>query len=290
LLLHHPMTELPDAAVRALRQLKPEWHHAELRNVARLPGGYSNDNYAFDRGAESYVLRVVRPQSRALDRGFEHRLLSGPVGRLAAPLIAFDVLAGHMLTRRVPGALLVDAPVGVETIAGYLRHLHDHMPPLQRRYDVARVVADDLATAQAHGEPTPRWIHGISSSLGTTSVRDAPCHNDLNPWNVVVCDADPTRWCTLDWEFAGNNDPLFDVLCIAGGMDWSAGRADALIDAYFQARGQPPPSRQERHGAWLAYWLREYAWALAQRALGNGRAEIVEQWQRSLAALRRLSA
>jgi len=284
------MSALPDAAVYALQRLQPHWHLDELCDVERLPGGYNNDNYAFDRAGEVFVLRVVRPADNPVDRAFEHNLLSGALGGLAPPLVAFDTDSGHMLTRRVRGPLLVDADVSIDTIARYLHHLHTNLPLLERRYDMVQVIADDLAAAAARGRRPPAWIDALIATLDTSCLRRAPCHNDLNPWNVVVGDPDPTRWCTLDWEFAGNNDPLFDVLCIAGGMGWTTAQADALIDGYHVRCGQRLPTGRQRHVVWQAYWLREYAWAFAQDARGNTRAEIGAQLQRSANALRNLSA
>ena len=283
------MTELPDAAVRALHRLLPNWRPGELRSVERLPGGYNNDNYRFERAGEAFVLRVVRPQADPLDRAFEHRLLSGSIGRLAPPLIAFDATAGHMLTRLVRGPLLVDAAAPTEAVARYLHHLHNSLPSLERNYAVTEVVEQNFAAAAAHGRHAPRWISALISTLDCGTLGHVPCHNDLNPWNVIVCEPDPTRWCTLDWEFAGNNNPLFDVLCLAGGMTWPDEQADALIDEYHQRCGRPSPTDRQRLSTWQAYWLREYAWAFAQHAQGNARAEIVAQLRRSAAALRRLS-
>jgi thiamine kinase-like enzyme len=282
------MSELPVVAARALGQLEPDWPLTEVENVEWLSGGYSNDNYAFEFAGHSYVLRVVRSHVRSVDRAFERQLLEGPLAGLAPPLVAFRIPEGHMLTRRVHGSLLVDAAVGVDAMVDYLARLHSRMPSLERRYDVARVVTDDFTVAAERDQPAPQWAVQCLDAL-TPPRFSTPCHNDLNPWNVVVTDADPARWCTLDWEFAGDNDPLFDVLCIAAGLEWDAQQTDALIDAYFERRGQALPERVRRRSAWFAYWLREFAWAFAQRSLGNTRPEIAAQLERSRSALARLN-
>jgi Ser/Thr protein kinase RdoA (MazF antagonist) len=285
-----PVVELPDAAVAALKRLRPRWQVGDVRGVEHLIGGYSNDNYGLTHQNADYVLRVVRASATPVDRNFERRLLMGPVALLTAPLTAYVLPEGHMLTRKVAGPLLVQTEPTPVDLARYLARLHLRMPPLGRRYDVAATIARDLRSAAQRGEQTPPWIATAYSMLPSAALQLRPCHNDLNPWNVIVSATDPVRWCTLDWEFAGDNDPLFDLLCLAGGLGWSIEQTDALIDAYLEFSESPrAPTTAQRRTVRLAYLLREYAWALAQRAVGNHRSEIDEQLNRSAAALRELT-
>ena len=161
-----------------------------------------------------------------------------------------------------------------------------HKRSLGRRYDVGQAVARDLRAASERGEHPPAWIAKVYSNLPSPTGQLRPCHNDLNPWNVIVSAADPTRWCTLDWEFAGDNDPLFDLTCLAEGLGWSLDTTDALIDSYLELiESARAPTTSQRRTIRKAYFLREYAWALAQLAAGNRRAEIEAQLTRSEAAL-----
>ncbi len=284
----NPHTDgLPPGAIRVLTQLRPRWHIDDVRDVHRLDGGYSNDNYALRYHDGHFVLRVVRNAADPIDRDFERHLLDGPVAMLTAPLIAYALPDGHMLTRRVPGPLLVEAPPSVADIARYAAQLHLKIPALQRRYDVGQQIGRDLAFAAQTGERAPDWIYAIHAGLSSAGLRIAPCHNDLNPWNVVVSAASPARWCTLDWEFAGDNDPLFDMLCLAHGLGWSDAQTDELIGAYLAAsESSRTPTAAQRRTLEQLYFLREYAWALAQRGRGNRRGEIAEQISRNTEALR----
>jgi aminoglycoside phosphotransferase (APT) family kinase protein len=284
------LADIP-AASGALQRLRPQWRLADVRDVEHLAGGYSNDNYALSYRDAGYVLRVVRPTATPVDRAFERRLLTGPIALLTAPLIAYTLPDGHMLTRRVAGPLLIDTEPSSDDLARYLARLHQRIPPLGRRYDVVQIIGRDLNTAAERGEPTPPMIAKAYTNLPTPAARQTPCHNDLNPWNVIVSAADPVRWCTIDWEFAGDNDPLFDLMCTAGGLGWDIEQIDALIDAYQEySESSRSPTTTQRRALWRAYLLREYAWALVQRACGNERNEIGEQLSRSGAALAELMA
>jgi thiamine kinase-like enzyme len=283
--------ELPDAAAAALQRLRPRWRVSDVHAVAPLEGGYSNDNYALSYQNSDYVLRMVRPSVTPVDRNFERRLLMGPIALLTAPLIAYGLPEGHMLTRRVAGPLLVHTHPSAEDLARYLARLHLRIPPLGRRYDVIGTISRDLRSAAQRGEQPHPWVTKMHATLPPAALQLRPCHNDLNPWNVIVSATDPVRWCTLDWEFAGDNDPLFDLQCLAGGLGWPVAEADALIDAYLEfSESSRSPTAAQRRALRVAYYFREYAWALAQRATGNHRSEIDDQLTRSADALRELTS
>ena len=282
--------ELPGDAGHALQRLRPQWRIGDVANVELLVGGYSNDNYSLTYRGADYVLRVARPSPSAIDRAFEKRLLSGPIALLTAPLVAYLVPEGHMLTRKVAGPLLVDARPTCAALAQYLARLHLRIPPLGRRYDIVQTIGRDLRVAAARGEQPPAWLAKEHESLTRAALQLRPCHNDLNPWNVIVSAADPVRWCTLDWEFAGDNDPLFDLVCLSEGLGWSLDETDTLIDNYLELIESPrAPTAQQRRTIRKAYFLREYAWALAQLASGNRRAEIEAQLRRSADALKQIN-
>ncbi len=282
----NPTIELPSEAAAALKRLRPQWEAGGVGRVELLVGGYTNDNYALTYRDADYVLRLARPSPVVVDRAFEKRLLTGPIALLTAPLVAYVLPEGHMLTRKVAGPLLVDKPPDKAALAQYLARLHLRMPPLGRRYDLVQTIGRDLRAAAQRGESPPAWFAKEHESLSRAALQIRPCHNDLNPWNVIVSASDPTRWCTLDWEFAGDNDPLFDLTCLAEGLGWSLEETDELIDTYLELiESARTPTTSQRRTIRKAYFLREYAWALAQLAAGNRRPEIEAQLKRSEAAL-----
>jgi len=284
------MVELPGDAAAALKRLRPQWQLNAIGPVELLVGGYSNDNYALTYRDADYVLRLARPSPVTVDRAFEKRLLTGPIALLTAPLVAYVLPEGHMLTRRVAGPLLIDKPPDCASLAHYVARLHLRMPSLGRRYDLVQTIGRDLRAAAQHGELPPAWFAKEHESLSRAALQVRPCHNDLNPWNVIVSAVDPARWCTLDWEFAGDNDPLFDLTCLAEGLGWSLAETDVLIDTYLESiESARVPTTPQRRTIRKGYFLREYAWALAQLAAGNRRVEIEAQLARSAAALKDLS-
>ena len=59
------------------------------------------------------------------------------------------------------------------------------------------------------------------------------CHNDLVAENIIS--APEIRF--LDWEYACDNDPLFDLAIVVAHHDLSERQAGVLLDAYFDGDG-----------------------------------------------------
>ncbi|MDE0349105.1 MAG: phosphotransferase, partial [Gammaproteobacteria bacterium] len=190
-------------AVRvALRGLMPEWRVQTVDHVSYLPGGYANDNYRFEYEGGAYALRIARhPGADRRAEALFLQLASAP------EVVAFDLPTGHLLTRWIDGALLADSPVPPETAAAYVQALHAEIPSGVRSYDPREAIHRDLAGA---GKLARNAVLALER-LDWTPAGLGGCHNDLNPWNVLCTER---GWRTLDWEFAGDNDPLFDVVCL----------------------------------------------------------------------------
>ena len=62
-----------------------------------------------------------------------------------------------------------------------------------------------------------------------------PCHNDLLAANIMD---DGDRLWFIDYEYAGNNDPCFELGNIWSEADLAPDRLDELVAAYY---GDRPP-------------------------------------------------
>ncbi len=240
----------------------PDWRPDGIDAIAYLPGGYANDNYRFEYRGAAYALRIARHPGA--DRRAEARFLE----LASAPdVVTFDTTRGHLLTRWIDGTLLADSPVPPETAATYLKALHAEIPRGVRRYDPREVIRHGLAAADA---PAAVALTALDR-LERTPTDPRGCHNDLNPWNVLRTER---GWRTLDWEFAGDNDPLFDVVGLGRGLGYDDARLERLVAAYHGTSSVPVSRILDTR---ILFELREHAWAVRQIALGNDRAEIRAQ-------------
>ena len=248
-----------------IAKLRPGWDPEGLSGFLFLEGGYSNDNYLFTYLGERYVLRRPYRRREFVDRGLEARLYRDLAPGTGPDVLALDTESGCMISRWVAGALLADVDADPDRLTAYLRDLHGGLPPLERDYDPLAQARSNLERCSApvalERAASKRWEPEDS----------APCHNDLNPWNVIC--ASSGRWITLDWEWAGRNDPLFDLVTLHQGAALAPEALPAMAERYLDA----PPSAERLERCIEALWLRETTWALAELAAGNDRPEIHQQ-------------
>ena len=273
----------------ALKELIPRWFEDEksttgsqsISEIEYLSGGYSNENYRLTYAGQRYVLRLPERDRPFVDRGHEHAFYEHESGVRIPELIAYDEDTGVMLTRYVSGRLVCDVDLTAEAFQGnlisYLRELHEALPESDRRYDPVLLSREFLS------DDAPDWIQQLADRLKWHPKVCTPCHNDLNPWNIIVQPGE-AAWITLDWEWFGDNDPLFDLVTLHQGLELSNDSLASMAEEYLQ--GTCDPGRLE--GCLQAFWLREYAWAHAELTNGNERPEIRTQLDTSESRLRAL--
>ena len=258
---------------RLLAALLQAGAEARPTRIEYLPGGYTNRNYKVAIGEATYALRVVEGrQPHAAEQGYLAL-------DIAPDVVAYDSTHGHLLTRWIPGEVVANAPMSVDEAAAYLAALHSALPLGLRRYNYAAEIAAFFAAAQQSGL-LHRDVAAIFERLRWRPSTLCGCHNDLNPWNIIRTPSDDAHFRTLDWESAGDNDPLFDLAGLALGADWPTNDALACLDAYCERTriAVPKAAREARlRDTFRAYRIREYAWAVAQLAAGNSRDEIKAQ-------------
>ena len=252
------MTDLA-AVRRVLKRLRPTWNVDQVADVRFQTGGYSNQNYRLLYENEAYVLRINQHRQPGTDYAHEARWLVDLPAGLGPELVAYEEATGCMLTRCVEGELLIDyfariggTPAFFQQIDAYAAHLHSTLPATSRRYDLAQLASQYLGV-QPRDLP---WSQPPAS-------RTATCHNDLNPWNIVV---GVDGWTTLDWEFVGSNDPVFDRITLLAGLGLAP---EAVLDQLQDPRA---------HALLVSFYWRELAWAYYQVSQGNKRQEILQQW------------
>lgn len=259
-----------------LRELVPAWPRHLPDSATYLPGGYSHRNYRLAFGRQCYALRVATA-ARPSEGDYLRRLPKG----VAPEVVAYDAAAGHLLTRWITGPVLAEAPPSPAEAGAYLAALAASIPVGRHRYDYGTEVAALLHRAR-RGGCLHEDVAAVAAKLSWQPSLLGGCHNDLNPWNVIRAAA---GWRTLDWEQAGDNDPLFDLVGLCLGLGWGDERTAACLDAARRDGWRAPVSPQLLRDAQLAYRIREYAWAVAQIAAGRDRPEITAQARSMRAAV-----
>lgn len=236
--------------------------------IRPLAGGLTNRTYQVTApGRRSAVIRLPSgaPSPVPIDRRADcHNTLSAAHAGVAPPPLLFDPGLGISAVEWMEGRTLtapdLDDADTLTRVAAVCRRLHRgrrftgdfDVFAVQRRYlDVVTRAGLPLpADYRSHAERTDL----IRRALAVHPVRSVPCHNDLVAANIVD---DGDRLWLIDFEYAGNNDPYFELGTLWSEAALEPDRLEHLVSAYL---GAPLPARVARARLFAA--MADYAWTL----------------------------
>ena len=257
-----------DEIVAHVKRLQPNVE--SVSDIEFIENGWSNRNYRLRVDGDLAVLRIKnRPPVSASS---EVRYLEAAVG---LTLLKYDLASGDMLTKWVNGKALYEVSIPPQEAAQYLHALHDSIPTSVERYNVHETIDNYL-----EGGQVADMIRNSYAELVWNAKSIRGCHNELNAWNVLKT---TDGFCTLDWESAGDNDPLFDLVGLCYGMNYSDADFHACVRLY-DASVTPEHLRNTR----LIYQIREHAWAVDRIKRGSTKPEIFKQTVLTLDEVTRL--
>ncbi len=249
-----------------------------IPNFARRPidgleieriGGLTNRNYRITTGPESYVLRLAGAGTAAyIDRRAEaHNAKVAAAAGVGAEVLFFEVASGTMLARYVDGAQTMSESAfkdlaRVERAARTFRQMHRFPQAFAGRFDVFAQIDEYLSLLRRNRARIPdgydelqREAEGARQVLADRPTALAPCHNDPLAENFIDS---ATRMYLVDWEYAGMNDPMWDLGDLSVEAGFGPEQDEALLRAYFE--GSPPAGQRGRMV--LAKGLCDLVWTL----------------------------
>ncbi len=239
----------PAGAVRLAGLTNVNWlvDHAGRKVVVRLPG-HGTSEY-IDRATEAIAARV------AADAGVN------------APVLFFDPADGVMATEFIDGAVTMNAERfsdlgAVARAARAFHQLHTcggrfatdfRLFPMIDEYKA--LLASKQATLPDGYDDLQQMANSARAALEAKPVALVPSHCDPLCENFLDTGA---RMYLIDYEYAGNNDPMWDLgdLSVEGGF--GPAQDEALLQAYFG--GEPPADQRARMVAYKA--LCDLLWTL----------------------------
>lgn len=218
---------------RAVLQRIPGW---ELASYRELDGGQTNQNWLIEVDGRKGVLKID-PKLRTApfnDRRDEARIqqLAAARGLANAVLYADDNV---YLTEFVAGDVWSAAHFAVDNnlrvLAAAVRDMHA-LPLTGRVFDAAGAAERYLANISgADTQLARRYTDDIHAMQAPNNL--CCCHNDLVAENILATGT--LRF--LDWEYAADNDPLFDLATVTTHHRLSNRQTDLFLDAYFDGNG-----------------------------------------------------
>ncbi len=218
----------------AVLQRVAGWEGASL---TELKGGLNNRTWLAQRDGRKAVLKVDQD---IRDRPYNSRpeeartqSLAASVG-LAGEILYVDetALMCAWTEGEVGDSVSLSRHDVIERVAAALRRLHG-LAPTGRTFDAMGAARLYFAGIRNDDDGLAAESVRIVESVGKPQIL-VLCHNDLVAANIIIA----PRARFLDWEYACDNDPLFDIATLIEHHALSEAAAARLLDAYFDGDGE----------------------------------------------------
>ena len=211
----------------------PGWEDASF---SELSGGLTNRTWLVESNGKKAVLKIdAAPRSAPYNSRVQEAQVQGTAAShgLANPVL--HVTDTTYMTEYLDGSVWTRAALDDDTnlarLARALRKMHS-LPLTGRTFDAPSAARDYASRIRSGDNDMVRDCIRIVESLPLPRNLCC-CHNDLVVGNVIA--SPEIRF--LDWEYACDNDPFFDIATVVAHHRMSEERAHILLDAYFDGDG-----------------------------------------------------
>ncbi len=210
-------------------------YDGDTADIEELKGGLTNRVYLVRTASRQCVLRLSSDYNGAIypDRSCELAILETAADAGIAPEVLYaDFDAGILVTEYLQGRVWQESDLesdeNIESLAELLRRVHA-LPPCGTRMNLTGM-------AEQYEEYLQRrqGFHAFASNC-VTIISERPvhesvacCHNDIVASNVI----DSGSLKLVDWEYACDNDPLFDLASAIGFHNLDEDRQRIFLNAY----------------------------------------------------------
>ena len=209
-------------------------HTQDTRIVMRLEGGMSNYTYVVESQNKKYTYRVPgKYAEKFVDRVDEWHNIQ-EVERLGLNNVTtyVEIRSGEKIAEYVEGTIMstTDVVSYNEMSVKALKTLHNSDLKF-KDYNAFGRLDDDERYCRETGFVHPDEYLKLRATLeemrqSYANIPLVPCHCDYQPTNLVISG---DKLYVLDWEFAGMNDPFYDIACYGNaGFD----KALSLLECY----------------------------------------------------------
>lgn len=202
----------------------------DVQIVERLMGGMSNQMYVIEKENETFTFRIPgKNADQFVDRHIELKAIEAirTLG-INNETVLLDTTNGYKLAEYVDGTPFSQLPdLMLDQAANVLHQLHDSAVRFENDYDpFGRLALYESYHNHQSDEYRATKANFLSYKPFLEAQARVACHNDAQRSNFLQS-GDKTY--LLDWEFAGNNDQIYDIACF-GNIDFA--HAQALLPVY----------------------------------------------------------
>ncbi len=262
-----------------------------LLEVVPIGGGMTNRNYRLEADHGVFMLRLAGERTALLGINRDHEFACASIAhRVGVGVEAIAYLEPHaaILTRFIGAQTL-----SVQTARNHLERLvktierYHQAPKFPSSFNPFQTVRNYHALALEFGVKFPEDVSLVltqMTQIETTlqpHARECPCHNDLLPANLLF---DGSSIFIVDWEYAGNGNPFFDLGNLAVNLELDGAQCQELLRLYFGSSS--PELLAQLHLMRLASDLREAFWGFLQAGISSIEFDFMEYAEKHLERFR----
>lgn len=214
-----------------------------ILDISRI-GGLTNRNFVVKTIDQVFVVRlpgfetdkiINRSDEGVIVRALEHL-------KIDAPLVLFDDVSGIKVSKYIEGAETMNAAKlrdkkTVIQVANLMKNLHTEADKVDVLFDINEMLSLYEKAISDSNARTPENYNTIREQA-LNIIKTSKCdkrvlsHNDPLPENFVL-DSD-NRLFLVDWEYAGMNNPYWDLADISIEADYTDDLDMILLSTYLE--------------------------------------------------------
>ena len=219
----------------------------KINNISPI-GGMTNKNYKIEIDNECYVLRVPgNGTGEMISREDEIRnaVYANEVG-VDSELVYFNEKSGIKISRFIENAETLSPEAtkkqnNMIMVCDILRKLHNYNRKMANDFDIYGKIEqyENLANEvnaiffNDYYEVKDKVLF-LKNIMAELDVKLAPCHNDTIAENFIKSGED--KMYLIDWEYAGMNDPMWDLAAHSLENKFSEDEEELLLNIYFNGK------------------------------------------------------
>jgi thiamine kinase-like enzyme len=262
-----------------------------LLEVMPIRGGMTNRNFRLEAASGRFMLRLAGERTALLGINRHHEFTSASIAhQLGVGVEAIAYLERHaaILTRFIGAETLT-----VETARTHLEQLvktikcYHQGAGFPGQFNPFETVRNYHALALENGVTFPEDVSLVLTHMNRIETalqlhaRECPCHNDLLPANLLF---NGSSLFIVDWEYAGNGNPFFDLGNLAVNLELDAVQCQHLLELYFGSSSSELLA--QLHLMRLASDLREAFWGFLQAGISSIEFDFMEYGEKHLERFR----
>lgn len=221
---------------------------AELAALTIKPLGRStNEVYLLKiPHKKNYILKIPNPSVRPLidyRHEYEANLITTTAG-INIPIVYFDRETGIHISPYQENCEILDknrisSPVTLSSAASLLHQLHHSSKPFYREVNIFLVldyyqqfIKDKWPTEFGLLSDWQPILEKLRAEFQKKDIVNRPCHCDPTLSNFLW--TTENKLFLIDWEYAGNNDPCWDLATFIADAEMTQEQEQQFLSFYFQ--------------------------------------------------------